>query len=229
MTAVSQSRDPNVEFLKTDPDLPPVGVDRSIPDVTGRAHPARRDRHWSARSPGPSSRSCAASTSTPCGSSSAAVCTYMFAFRFYARLIRTEIVKPRDDRATPAEILENGKRLHADRSSGAVRSPLRGDRRRRSPGRTRARRADGLPARNDVDHRRRRVRRCGAGLPGAVDLDATPRAQPRSDGPRGTRPRRRHRGVDRRVRHHDHPHRGARHWWSSTRSPRARGASSRSR
>ncbi|MCP5972509.1 carbon starvation protein A, partial [Klebsiella pneumoniae] len=39
----------------------------------------------------------------------AAVCTYIFAFRFYARLIERKIVFPRDDRATPAEILENGK------------------------------------------------------------------------------------------------------------------------
>ncbi|RUP03600.1 MAG: carbon starvation protein A [Mycobacterium sp.] len=38
----------------------------------------------------------------------AAVCTYLIAFRFYARFIEAKIVRPRDDRATPAEILEDG-------------------------------------------------------------------------------------------------------------------------
>lgn len=38
----------------------------------------------------------------------AAVCTYIIAFRFYARLIEAKIVRPRDDFATPAEILDDG-------------------------------------------------------------------------------------------------------------------------
>src|SRR6516165_164853 len=38
----------------------------------------------------------------------AAICTYVIAYRFYARLIETKIVQPRDDQATPAEIFENG-------------------------------------------------------------------------------------------------------------------------
>src|SRR6201992_2688472 len=38
----------------------------------------------------------------------AAICTYVIAYRFYARLIETKIVQPRDDHATPAEIFENG-------------------------------------------------------------------------------------------------------------------------
>ncbi len=38
----------------------------------------------------------------------AAICTYVIGFRFYARLIEMNIVKPRDDNATPAEIFENG-------------------------------------------------------------------------------------------------------------------------
>jgi carbon starvation protein len=38
----------------------------------------------------------------------AAGCTYLIAFRFYARLIEMKIVRPRDDRATPAEILDDG-------------------------------------------------------------------------------------------------------------------------
>lgn len=38
----------------------------------------------------------------------AAICTYVIGFRFYARLIEMNIVKPRDDHATPAELFENG-------------------------------------------------------------------------------------------------------------------------
>lgn len=38
----------------------------------------------------------------------AAICTYVIAFRFYARLIEARIVRPRDDLATPAEILDDG-------------------------------------------------------------------------------------------------------------------------
>src|ERR1700737_1936606 len=37
----------------------------------------------------------------------AAICTYIIGYRFYARLIETNIVRPRDDNATPAEIFEN--------------------------------------------------------------------------------------------------------------------------
>ena len=38
----------------------------------------------------------------------AAICTYVIGFRFYARLIEMNVVKPRDDNATPAEVFENG-------------------------------------------------------------------------------------------------------------------------
>ncbi len=38
----------------------------------------------------------------------AAICTYVIGFRFYARLIETRIVQPRDEHATPAEVFENG-------------------------------------------------------------------------------------------------------------------------
>ena len=37
----------------------------------------------------------------------AAICTYVVAFRFYARLIEMKVVRPRDDNATPAELYEN--------------------------------------------------------------------------------------------------------------------------
>ena len=39
----------------------------------------------------------------------AAVGTYVIAYRFYARLIEYKVVRPRDDRATPAEEHENGR------------------------------------------------------------------------------------------------------------------------
>ncbi|WP_425955692.1 carbon starvation CstA family protein [Xylanimonas sp. McL0601] len=39
----------------------------------------------------------------------AAVGTYVIAYRFYARLIEYKVVRPRDDRATPAEQHENGR------------------------------------------------------------------------------------------------------------------------
>jgi carbon starvation protein len=38
----------------------------------------------------------------------AAICTYIIGYRFYARLIEMKIVRPRDDRATPAEVLDDG-------------------------------------------------------------------------------------------------------------------------
>jgi len=39
----------------------------------------------------------------------AAVGTYVIAFRFYATMIENKIVKPRNDRATPGELYENGR------------------------------------------------------------------------------------------------------------------------
>ncbi|MBY4385072.1 carbon starvation protein A [Rhodococcus fascians] len=100
--------DPHVELLKTDPDLPPVGVVDSHPMT-----PIKRlmlvvigllgGVAWTIiaifRGENPNAVWFVI----------AAVCTYIFAFRFYARLIERKIVFPRDDRATPAEILENGK------------------------------------------------------------------------------------------------------------------------
>ncbi|WP_186627963.1 carbon starvation CstA family protein [Rhodococcus sp. BP22] len=99
---------PHVELLITDPDLPPVGVvDTSPMTATKRLmfvvvgllgglawvvvaiiRGENINAVWFVI---------------------AAVCTYVIAFRFYARLIENKIIHPRDDRATPAEILENGK------------------------------------------------------------------------------------------------------------------------
>ncbi|BBX39494.1 carbon starvation CstA family protein [Mycobacterium simiae] len=38
----------------------------------------------------------------------AAICTYIIGFRFYARLIELKVVLPRDDHATPAEVIDDG-------------------------------------------------------------------------------------------------------------------------
>ncbi|MCJ0894066.1 carbon starvation CstA family protein [Rhodococcus sp. ARC_M5] len=100
--------DPHVELLKTDPDLPPVGVVESHPMTTAKrlmlvAIGLLGGVAWTiiaiVRGENPNAVWFVI----------AAVCTYIFAFRFYARLIERKIVFPRDDRATPAEILENGK------------------------------------------------------------------------------------------------------------------------
>jgi carbon starvation protein CstA len=39
----------------------------------------------------------------------AAICTYVIGYRFYARLIETKVVRPRDDHATPAEVFDDGR------------------------------------------------------------------------------------------------------------------------
>ena len=98
----------DIEHLRTDPDLPPVGVvDRTPISPTARVvflvlailgaiawamialvRGENINAVWFVI---------------------AAVCSYLIAFRFYARFIERKIVQPRDERATPAEELENGK------------------------------------------------------------------------------------------------------------------------
>ncbi|MEE3852804.1 carbon starvation CstA family protein [Gordonia sp. LSe1-13] len=108
--AVTDERadDPNITYLRTDPDLPPVAiVDRSPMTVGKRILFAVIGLigavAW-------------AIIALVRGESVnavwfvlAAVCTYIVAYRFYARLIEMKVVKPRDDHATPAEILDNSR------------------------------------------------------------------------------------------------------------------------
>ena len=102
------SRTSEVEYLRTDPDLPPVGVVDSTPiSATARivfivlavvgafawsmialVRGEEINAVWFVL---------------------AAVCSYLVAYRFYAKFIERKVVQPRDDRATPAEELENGK------------------------------------------------------------------------------------------------------------------------
>ncbi|MFD4291859.1 carbon starvation CstA family protein [Rhodococcus sp. NPDC058505] len=102
------SADPNVEYLYTDPALPPVGVVDRTP-IT----PAKKLIFAAIGVLGAVAWSMIAIVRGESVNSVwfviAAVCTYLIAYRFYARLIENRIVKPRDDRATTAEVLENGK------------------------------------------------------------------------------------------------------------------------
>ncbi|WP_024800034.1 carbon starvation CstA family protein [Nocardia sp. BMG51109] len=97
-----------IEYLRTDPDLPPVGVADRTPitpakkgiflvvalvgalawAVLGIARGEDVNAVWIVI---------------------AAVCTYIIAYQFYARLIEWKITKPDDQVATPAEEMENGK------------------------------------------------------------------------------------------------------------------------
>ncbi|NEW42307.1 carbon starvation protein A [Nocardia cyriacigeorgica] len=97
-----------IEYLRTDPDLPPVGVvDRS--PMT----PAKKAIFAGIAILGAVAWTILAVARGESVNAVwiviAAVATYIIAYRFYARMIEYKIVKPRDDLATPAEILENGK------------------------------------------------------------------------------------------------------------------------
>ncbi|MET8798257.1 carbon starvation CstA family protein [Nocardia sp. NPDC004568] len=97
-----------IEYLETDPDLPPVGVvDRS--PIT----PAKKAIFAAIGLLGAVAWTILAIARGESVNAVwiviAAVCTYIIAYRFYARLIEYKVVKPRDDLATPAEILDNGK------------------------------------------------------------------------------------------------------------------------
>ncbi|EFF48260.1 carbon starvation protein A [Xanthomonas citri pv. aurantifolii str. ICPB 10535] len=94
--------------------------------------------------------------------------------------------------------------LRAHQQARAVRPPLCCHRRRRPPGRPGARRADGLPARPVVAGGRRGVRRCGAGLRGAVPVQPSQRPLARRPGARGDGPGTRHHRPVRRLPDHDH-------------------------
>ncbi|MCC3329034.1 carbon starvation CstA family protein [Nocardia abscessus] len=97
-----------IEYLRTDPDLPPVGVVDKSP-IT----PAKKLIFAGIGALGAIAWAVLAISRGESVNAVwiviAAVCTYVIAYRFYARFIERKITKPRDDLATPAEILENGK------------------------------------------------------------------------------------------------------------------------
>ncbi|WP_406265830.1 carbon starvation protein A [Nocardia sp. NBC_00881] len=97
-----------IEYLRTDPDLPPVGVVDKSP-IT----PAKKAIFAGIAVLGAIAWAVLAISRGESVNAVwiviAAVSTYIIAYRFYARFIERKITKPRDDLATPAEILENGK------------------------------------------------------------------------------------------------------------------------
>ncbi|MFC9876929.1 carbon starvation CstA family protein [Nocardia salmonicida] len=97
-----------IEHLRTDPDLPPVGVVDRTP-IT----PAKKAVFAGIAVLGAVAWTIIAFVRGESVNAVwiviAAVCTYIIAYRFYARFIEWKITKPRDDVATPAEIYDNGK------------------------------------------------------------------------------------------------------------------------
>lgn len=96
-----------IEYLRTDPDLPPVGVVDKSP-IT----PAKKLIFGGIAVLGAIAWAVLAISRGESVNAVwiviAAASTYIIAYRFYARFIERTIVEPRDDLATPAEILDNG-------------------------------------------------------------------------------------------------------------------------
>lgn len=97
-----------VEYLRTDPDLPPVGVVDRRP-IT----PVKKGIFAVIAVLGAAAWAILALVRGESVNAVwiviAAVCTYIIAYRFYSVFIQQKITKPRDDLATPAEIMDNGK------------------------------------------------------------------------------------------------------------------------
>ncbi|GAB2724765.1 carbon starvation CstA family protein [Nocardia thraciensis] len=97
-----------IEYLRTDPDLPPVGVaDRS------RISPAKKGIFLAIAILGAAAWAvlgiARGENVNAVWIVLAAVCTYVLAYQLYARVIEWKITKPDDRVATPAEEMENGK------------------------------------------------------------------------------------------------------------------------
>ncbi|MGV9840249.1 carbon starvation CstA family protein, partial [Nocardia niigatensis] len=97
-----------IEYLRTDPDLPPVGVVDRTPMT-----PAKKGIFLAIAVIGAIAWAILAFARGENVNAVwivvAAICTYVIAYQFYARLIEHRITKPRDDVATPAEEMENGR------------------------------------------------------------------------------------------------------------------------
>jgi carbon starvation protein len=101
-----EDTDGDVTYVRTDPDLPPVAIIARSPITT---------RHkivfGIVALLGAAAWAIVAffrgETVNAVWFVIAAICTYIVAFRFYARLIEMRIVRPRDDEATPAEVFDN--------------------------------------------------------------------------------------------------------------------------
>ncbi|WP_460717400.1 carbon starvation CstA family protein [Nocardia heshunensis] len=97
-----------IELLRTDPDLPPVGVVDRTPMSS-----AKKGIFLAIAVIGAIAWAVLAfmrgENVNAVWIVVAAICTYVLAYQFYARLIEYKITKPRDDVATPAEAMENGR------------------------------------------------------------------------------------------------------------------------
>ncbi|MGV9414467.1 carbon starvation CstA family protein [Nocardia sp. NPDC003693] len=97
-----------IEYLRTDPDLPPVGVVDRTPMTR-----AKKGVFLVIALLGAVAWTILAVVRGENVNAVwiviAAVCTYVLAYQFYSRLIAWKITKPRDDMATPAEEMENGR------------------------------------------------------------------------------------------------------------------------
>ncbi|MGE5695279.1 MAG: carbon starvation CstA family protein [Candidatus Sericytochromatia bacterium] len=101
-----EETDGDVTYLRTDPDLPPVAIiDRS--PITGRHKIVFGVIALLGAVAWAIIALVRGETVNAVWFVIAAICTYVVAFRFYARLIEMKIVRPRDDEATPAEMFEN--------------------------------------------------------------------------------------------------------------------------
>ena len=105
---MSTATDPEVRELRTDPDRPPVGVQEPH-----RITPKEKAVFGVIALLGAIGWVMVAIVRGESVNAVwfvfAAVCTYLIAFRFYARLIEYKVIRPDDTRATPAEEMENGK------------------------------------------------------------------------------------------------------------------------
>ncbi|WP_448072859.1 carbon starvation CstA family protein [Georgenia yuyongxinii] len=108
MSRTEVSRPDTVELVRTDPARPPVAVIDRSPMTTGKkmvfaAIALVAAVAWAiiafVRGEEVNARWFVI----------AAIGTYIIGYRFYARLIEYKVVRPRDDRATPAEVYRNGK------------------------------------------------------------------------------------------------------------------------
>ncbi|EOM76196.1 carbon starvation protein A [Rhodococcus rhodnii] len=108
MTSSRSSHHPDIDLVRTDPDLPPVAVDDDSPMsplarivlvLVGLLGGVGWFMIAVVRGENPNSVWFVV----------AAVCTYIVAYRLYSKFVERRIVRPRDDEATPAEEFENAK------------------------------------------------------------------------------------------------------------------------
>ncbi len=106
MTVTEDRRNPDIDYVRTDPDQPPVAIIDRSPMTIGK-----RITFAVIALIGAVAWAIVAFVRGESVNAVwfviAAVATYVIAYRFYARLIETKVIRPRDDHATPAEILDN--------------------------------------------------------------------------------------------------------------------------